>query len=103
MPAAEKYKAFGGIAFQPHQIVAAFDGPRWQLADEPQPGTSGGGGSLPPLLGNALAQREPCYSDAGAALGPCTSSVPVPRMYSESLAASWRPADGARFPAHGGR
>lgn len=37
--------------------VAAFDGTRWQLANDPQPGTSGDQGSFMPPLGDALAQR----------------------------------------------
>ena len=37
--------------------VAAFDGKRWQLANDPQPGASGGGGSFLPPLGDALVER----------------------------------------------
>lgn len=37
--------------------VAAFDGQRWRLADDPQPGASGRGGSFMPPLGDALAER----------------------------------------------
>lgn len=37
--------------------VATFDGKRWQLANDPQPGASGGGGSFMPLFGDAIAQR----------------------------------------------
>ena len=37
--------------------VAAFDGRRWQAANDPQPGASGGGGSFLPPLGDALAER----------------------------------------------
>lgn len=37
--------------------VAAFDGTRWQLADDPQPGASGNGGSFMPPLGDLLAER----------------------------------------------
>jgi hypothetical protein len=37
--------------------VAAFDGVRWQAANDPQPGASGGGGSFLPPLGDALAER----------------------------------------------
>ncbi len=36
--------------------VATFDGQRWQLSNDPQPGASGGGGSLIPPLGDELAQ-----------------------------------------------
>ena len=38
-------------------LVAAFDGTRWQLAHDPQPGASGGGGSFLPPLGDAIAER----------------------------------------------
>lgn len=37
--------------------VAAFDGNKWQLCKDPQPGASGGGGSFLPPLGDALAAR----------------------------------------------
>lgn len=37
--------------------VVAFDGNRWQLARDPQPGASGNGGSFIPPLGDLLAQR----------------------------------------------
>ena len=37
--------------------VAAFDGKSWRLANDPQPGASGGGGSFLPPLGDALATR----------------------------------------------
>ena len=37
--------------------VAAFDGQRWQPANDPQPGASGGGGSFMPPLGDALVQQ----------------------------------------------
>ena len=38
-------------------LVAAFDGTRWQLAHDPQPGASGGGGSFLPPFGDAIAER----------------------------------------------
>ena len=38
-------------------LVAAFDGVKWQLANDPQPGASGGGGSFLPPLGDELANR----------------------------------------------
>jgi hypothetical protein len=38
-------------------LVAAFDGKRWRLANDPQPGASGGGGSFMPLFGDAIAER----------------------------------------------
>jgi len=37
--------------------VAAFDGQRWQIANDPQPGASGGGGSFMPPLGDQLVER----------------------------------------------
>lgn len=37
--------------------VAAWDGQRWQLADDPQPGASGEGGSFLPPLGDELVRR----------------------------------------------
>ena len=37
--------------------VASFDGQHWQLANDPQPGASGGGGSFLPPLGDSLAKR----------------------------------------------
>jgi hypothetical protein len=37
--------------------VATFDGQRWQLSNDPQPGASGGAGSFLPPFGDALAQR----------------------------------------------
>ena len=37
--------------------VTAFDGKSWRLANDPQPGASGGGGSFLPPLGDALATR----------------------------------------------
>ena len=35
-------------------MVAAFDGAKWQLANDPQPGASGGGGSFMPAFGDAM-------------------------------------------------
>lgn len=37
--------------------VAAFDGAKWQLCKDPQPGASGGRGSFMPPLGDALVKR----------------------------------------------
>ncbi len=37
--------------------VAAFDGTKWQIADDPQPGASGRMGSFMPALGDALIER----------------------------------------------
>ncbi len=37
--------------------VAAFDGTKWQLANDPQPGAAGKGGSFMPPLGDALARK----------------------------------------------
>ncbi|KAB2659850.1 MAG: sialate O-acetylesterase [Verrucomicrobia bacterium] len=38
-------------------MVAAFDGKRWQVANDPQPGAGGGGGSFMPPFGDAIAAR----------------------------------------------
>ena len=38
-------------------LVVAYDGKRWQLANDPQPGASGGGGSFMPPFGDAMAGR----------------------------------------------
>jgi pimeloyl-ACP methyl ester carboxylesterase len=38
-------------------LVAAFSGGEWRLADDPQPGASGGGGSFMPPFGDAMARR----------------------------------------------
>jgi Carbohydrate esterase, sialic acid-specific acetylesterase len=38
-------------------LVASFDGKTWCLADDPQPGASGNGGSFLPPLGDALAAK----------------------------------------------
>lgn len=37
--------------------VAAFDGRGWRLANDPQPGASGGGGSFLPPFGDSIARR----------------------------------------------
>ena len=37
--------------------VAAFDGTKWQVAHDPQPGASGNRGSFIPAFGDAMAQR----------------------------------------------
>jgi len=38
-------------------LVAAFDGRKWQLANDPQPGASGGSGSFMPPFGDAIAEK----------------------------------------------
>ncbi len=38
-------------------LVAAFDGTRWQLANDPQPGASGDAGSFMPPFGDAIATK----------------------------------------------
>jgi hypothetical protein len=38
-------------------LVAAFDGKHWRIADDPQPGASGSGGSFIPPFGDAIANR----------------------------------------------
>lgn len=47
---AEKQKTTTGM-------VAAFDGKKWQLANDPQPGASGGQGSFQPPFGDAIAGK----------------------------------------------
>jgi pimeloyl-ACP methyl ester carboxylesterase len=37
--------------------VVAFDGTRWQLANDPQPGASGTGGSFLPVFGDAITEK----------------------------------------------
>ncbi|MCB1095920.1 MAG: hypothetical protein KDN22_10130 [Verrucomicrobiae bacterium] len=46
----EQQKASSGL-------VAAFDGKAWKIANDPQPGASGGGGSFIPPFGDAIASR----------------------------------------------
>lgn len=38
-------------------MVSAFDGHHWQIANDPQPGASGQGGSFMPPFGDAMAKR----------------------------------------------
>jgi sialate O-acetylesterase len=38
--------------------VASFDGKAWRIADDPQPGASGGGGSFVPPFADAVAEKE---------------------------------------------
>ncbi|MCE2693052.1 MAG: sialate O-acetylesterase, partial [Verrucomicrobiaceae bacterium] len=40
------------------QRVASFDGKAWRIADDPQPGASGGGGSLVPAFADAVVAKE---------------------------------------------
>ena len=47
---AEKQKTTTGL-------VAAFDGKKWQLANDPQPGASGGQGSFQPPFADAIAEK----------------------------------------------
>ncbi|MCX6872618.1 MAG: hypothetical protein NTW21_02255 [Verrucomicrobia bacterium] len=47
---AEKQKSTTGL-------VAAFDGKRWQLANDPQPGASGDAGSFQPPFGDVIAAK----------------------------------------------
>jgi hypothetical protein len=37
--------------------VASFDGKKWRLSSDPQPGASGGGGSFVPPFGDAMAEK----------------------------------------------
>lgn len=39
------------------RMVAAFDGKKWQLANDPQPGASGGEGSFQPPFADAIAEK----------------------------------------------
>lgn len=38
-------------------LVVAFDGKHWQVANDPQPGASGGAGSFMPAFGDAIAKK----------------------------------------------
>lgn len=40
------------------RCVASFDGKAWRIADDPQPGASGGGGSLVPAFADAVVAKE---------------------------------------------
>jgi Carbohydrate esterase, sialic acid-specific acetylesterase len=40
------------------QRVASFDGKAWRIADDPQPGASGGGGSFIPAFADAVVAKE---------------------------------------------
>ncbi len=40
------------------RCVAAFDGTKWQIADDPQPGASGRGGSFVPAFADAVVVKE---------------------------------------------
>jgi len=66
-------------------LVATFHADKWQLANDPQPGASGSGGSFTPAFGDAIAER---------------SKVPV-GLIAVGLGATsvreWLPR-GARFP-----
>ncbi len=55
-------------------LVSAFDGQRWVLANDPQPGASGGGGSFLPAFGDALVAKYQ-VPVALAATGVGSSSV----------------------------
>ena len=65
--------------------VVAFDGRRWSVADDPQPGASGSGGSFLPPFGDAIAARF----DVPVGLVACGSGGTSVR--------EWLPK-GARFP-----
>lgn len=39
------------------RLVSSFDGTTWHLANDPQPGASGGGGSFMPAFGDAMVRR----------------------------------------------
>ena len=38
-------------------LVSAFDGRNWQVANDPQPGATGNGGSFAPAFGDAMAEK----------------------------------------------
>src|SRR6185369_11218381 len=38
-------------------LVSAFDGKNWQVANDPQPGATGNGGSFAPVFGDAMAEK----------------------------------------------
>ena len=65
--------------------VSTFDGKCWRLANDPQPGASGGGGSFLPPFGDAMAQRF----HVPVGLGACGIGATSVR--------EWLPK-GARFP-----
>ncbi|WP_367870490.1 sialate O-acetylesterase [Luteolibacter sp. Populi] len=67
-------------------MVSSFDGTRWQLANDPQPGASGEGGSFMPPLGDALAKRF------GTPVGF------IPRGIGATSVREWLPAS-VSFPA----
>ena len=66
--------------------VSAFDGTDWQLADDPQPGASGTGGSFLPPFGDAIAEKF----GVPVGLVPCGVGATSVR--------EWLPA-GTTFPA----
>jgi pimeloyl-ACP methyl ester carboxylesterase len=65
--------------------VSSFDGSRWQLANDPQPGARGPGGSFVPPFGDAIARRF------GVPVGIVACGV------GGTSVREWLPA-GARFP-----
>lgn len=66
-------------------MVSAFDGTKWQLANDPQPGASGGGGSFLAPFGDALSARF------GVPIGIVATGVGATSVR------EWLPA-GTRFP-----
>jgi hypothetical protein len=49
---------YGSEKQQPRSgLVTSFDGKTWRVADDPQPGAGGTGGSFIPAFGDAMAQR----------------------------------------------
>ena len=65
--------------------VATFDGKAWRIANDPQPGGTGGGGSFMPPLGDALVER------LGVPVGFIACGV------GSSSVREWLP-EGATFP-----
>jgi hypothetical protein len=66
-------------------LVTTFDGGRWRVADDPQPGASGDGGSFIPTFGDAMARKF------NVPIGIASCGVGATSVR------EWLPA-GARFP-----
>ena len=66
-------------------LVTTFDGVRWRVADDPQPGASGDGGSFIPTFGDAMARKF------NVPIGIASCGVGATSVR------EWLPA-GARFP-----
>ena len=76
----------GGERLQPQSgVVTSFGGKTWQIANDPQPGASGRGGSFIPPFGDAMAERF------GVPIGIVSTGVGATSVR------EWL-ARGARFP-----